>query len=329
MGEIVKAMHLQDLNNLPKPVPSRDGYGHGLLWLCENNPNVLVLDADLAKSTRTNWVWDKYPDRFIDIGIAEQNMLGFAGGLALGGKIPFVTTYGVFVSGRAWDQIRTSICYGELNVKMGGAHGGISVGPDGATHQSLEEITLMRVLPNMTVIGGTDWIEVQKATIWAAQEHVGPVYLRFGREAVPVITTEQTPFRWGKCEVYRTGNDVAIIANGVLVYEALKAAEKLAKQGIDARVINCHTIKPLDKETIQAAAEECKAVVTAEEHSAIGGLGGAVAEFLGQNCPTPMRIIGIEDRFGESGQPDELMCAFGMTCDNIEVKVKEVLKMKK
>jgi transketolase len=328
MGEINKDMHLQDLANLPKPVPSRDGYGHGLLWLCEHNPNVLVMDADLAKSTRTNWVWEKFPDRFIDMGIAEQDMLGTAGGLSLEGKIPFVTTYGVFVSGRAWDQIRTTICYGQLNVKIGGAHGGISVGPDGATHQSLEEITLMRVLPCMTIIGGCDWIEVKKATLWAA-EHVGPVYLRFGREAVPVITTEETPFRVGKAEVYRTGNDVAVIANGTMVYEALKAAEELAKQGIDVRVLNCHTIKPLDGETILQAAEECGAIVTAEEHSKIGGLGGAVAEYLSEHRPTPMRIVGINDCFGESGTPEELMCAYGMSADNITDKIHEVLKMKK
>jgi transketolase len=317
----------EDLLN-PEQVPTRDGYGHGLLELCEKNPQVLVLDADLAKSTRTVWVRDKFPERFIDMGISEQDMLGTAGGLSLGGKIPFVSTYGVFVAGRAWDQIRTTICYGELNVKIGGAHGGISVGPDGATHQSLEEIPLMRVLPNMTVIAPADHIETKKATLWSA-EHIGPVYMRFGREAVPVITTEKTPFKVGKAEVYRQGKDCAIVACGTLVWLALLAADELEKEGIECRVINNHTIKPIDKATLAKAAKECGCMVTAEEHSIFGGLGGAVAEVICQECPVPLRIIGIEDRFGESGEPWELMEKFGMSKDNIKKKVKEVLKMKK
>jgi len=328
MGGIRQDARIVDFRKGVEEVPGRDGYGHGLLWLCENDDRVLVCDADLAKSTRTIWVRDKYPEKFIDFGISEQDMLVEAGGLSRLGFVPFVTTYGVFVAGRAWDQIRTSICYGNLNVKIGGAHGGISVGPDGATHQSLEEIPLMRVLPGMTVIVPTDAPECKKATIWAAS-HPGPVYLRFGREGVPVITTEETPFSVGRAEVYYDGDDVAIIACGPLVYEALMAAEELAKEKIDARVINCHTIKPIDVETIVTAAKECGAVVTAEEHQIYGGLGSAVAEVLGEHYPVPLRIVGIADVFGESGSPRELLDRYGMNSKTIIAKVKEVLKMKK
>ena len=326
--KVEKEMHLVEDLHQPQEKPTRDGYGDGLLFLCETNPNVVVLDADLAKSTRTVWVRDKYPERFIEMGISEQDMLGTAGGLSLGGKIPFVSTYGVFVAGRAWDQIRTTVCYGGLNVKRGGAHGGISVGPDGATHQSLEEIPLMRVLPGMTVIAPTDCHETKKATLWAA-EYTGPVYLRFGREAVPIITTEKTPFTVGKAETYRQGDDCAIVACGTLVWLALLASDELEKEGIQCRVINNHTIKPIDKKTLAKAARECGCMVTAEEHSIFGGLGGAVAEVICQEHPVPLRIIGIEDRFGESGEPWELMEEFGMSKDNIKKKVKEVLKMKK
>lgn len=328
MGDLREDARLADFRKKLESVPSRDGYGHGLLWLCENDDRVVVCDADLAKSTRTVWVRDKYPQKFIDFGIAEQDMLAEAGGMARVGLVPFVTTYGVFVAGRAWDQIRTSICYGHLNVKIGGAHGGISVGPDGATHQSLEEIPLMRVLPGMTVIVPTDAPECKKATVWAAS-HYGPVYLRFGREGVPVITTEETPFTVGRAEVYRDGDDVALIACGPLVYEALMAAEDLEKKGIQARVINCHTIKPLDVETIVTAARECGAIVTAEEGQIFAGLGGAIAEVVTHHHPVPVRIAGIEDVFGESGSPRELLDRYGMNAKNIVAKAKEVLAMKK
>ncbi|MGQ9705648.1 MAG: transketolase family protein [bacterium] len=325
---IVKEMHLvEDLRNV-KQVPSRDGYGEALLILGEKNPRVLVLDADLAKSTRTIWFRDKFPEKFIDMGIAEQDMLASAAGLAAVGFIPFCSTYGVFVAGRAWDQVRTSVCYGNFNVKIGGMHGGISVGPDGATHQSLEEIPLMRVLPGMTIFVPADAIEGRKAALFAA-EHIGPTYIRYGREPVPVITTEETPFNPWKAEIYRTGDDVVIIAMGTLVYEGLLAAEELSKEGIEAMVINCHTIKPIDIKTIVDSAKKCGAIVTAEEHSIIGGLGGAVAEVICQHYPVPMRIIGIDDRFGESGPPEILMKEFGMSAENIIKKVKEVLKMKK
>lgn len=313
---------------MKKMKATREGYAEALLKLGETNPNVVVLDADLSKSTLTCRFSEKYPNRFFNIGIAEQDLLGTAAGLALAGKIPFVSTYGVFVAGRAWDQIRTTICYGQCNVKIGGAHGGISVGPDGATHQALEEITTMRVLPNMTLIVPTDAVETYKATL-AAAEIDGPVYVRFGREPVPVITEESTPFTVGKAEVFRPGKDVAIIACGVMVSEALDAAEILKGEGVDARVINMHTIKPIDKKTIIKAAEETGAIVTAEEHQVLGGFGGAVAEVVVQNHPVPMKIIGIEDRFGESGQPEELMVEFGLTPQAIVDGVHEVLKQKK
>lgn len=328
MGKIREEARLVDYRKKLEMVPSRDGYGWGLLWLCEHDDRVLVCDADLAKSTRTIWVRDKYPHKHIDFGISEQDMLVEAGGLSRVGFVPFVTTYGVFVAGRAWDQIRTSICYGNLNVKIGGAHGGISVGPDGPTHQSLEEIPLMRVLPGMTLIVPTDAPETKKATIWAAS-HYGPVYIRFGREGVPVITTEETPFTVGRAEVYRDGEDVAIVACGPLVYEALVAADELEKEKIDARVINCHTLKPIDVDTLVTAARECGAIVTAEEHQIHGGLGGAVAEVICQHHPVPMRIVGIPDTFGESGSPRELLDRYGMNAKNIIKNVKEVLAMKK
>jgi transketolase len=317
-------MHLvTDLKNA-EVVPGRDGYGHGLLWLCENDPRVLVCDADLAMSTRTVWVREKYPDRFIDFGISEQDMAVEAGGLAKAGFVPFVTTYGTFVTGRAWDHVRTSICYGRLNVKFGGAHAGISVGPDGATHQALEDVAITRTLPGMTVIVPADAVECRKATI-AAAEIDGPVYVRFGREGVPVITTDETPFTVGKAEVYREGDGVAIVACGPMVYEALISAEELAADGIEARVINCHTVKPLDVDTLEKAARECGAVVTVEEAQIYGGFGGAVAETLMQRFPVPMRIIGMPDSFGESGQPRQLLDRYGMNAANVAAKVRELL----
>ncbi len=310
-----------------KMKPTRDGYGEALLILGEQNPDVVVMDADLAKSTRADWFWDKYPERFFDMGIAEQDMLGTAAGLSMGGKIPFVSTYGVFVAGRAWDQIRTTICYANLNVKIGGAHGGISVGPDGATHQSLEEIALMRVLPNMQLIVPCDAIETRKATL-AAAEIKGPVYIRFAREATPVFTTEESPFEVGKAVELQGGDDVTIIACGPIVYEALVAAEQLAGEGISCRVINMHTIKPLDVESILKAARETGAIVTAEEHQVNAGLGGAVAEVVVKQAPVPMEMVGVMDTFGESGDPDELAVKYGLKHTDIKAAVKRVLKRK-
>lgn len=311
-----------------KSVPMRDGYGQALLELCENDKNVMVLDADVANSTRTVWIRDKYPEQFMDMGIAEQDMVGTAAGLALGGMIPFVSTYCVFLAGRAWDQIRTTVCYNNLNVKFGGAHAGISVGPDGATHQALEDVALMRVLPGMTVIVPCDSEETRKATLAAAKMN-GPCFVRFGREAVPVITDESTPFEIGKARTVHEGTDVTIIANGAMVYEAVLAADALKQEGINAAVINCHTIKPLDEAAIVAAAEKTGCIVTAEEHQINGGLGGAVAECLARHCPVPMEMVAVEDSFGESGKAAELMAKYKIDRSAIEEKVRAVLKRKK
>jgi len=307
---------------------SRQGWADTLIELGEKDPRIVVLDADLAKSTLTCQFKDKFPKRFFDMGIAEQNMVNVAGGLSLTGLIPFVTTYGVFVSGRAWEQIRTSICYGNLNVKFGGAHGGISVGPDGATHQALEEITIMRVLPGMTVIVPADFYETKKA-VRAAVEINGPVYIRFGREKTPVVTTSETPFVVGKAITMKEGKDVSIIACGPMVAEALDAAEELDKKGISAEVVNLHTIKPIDKEALVATAKKTGCVVTAEEHQLAGGMGSAVAEVLAQNFPVPMEMVGINDTFGESGQPRELMEKYGITSKQIFEKALKVIERKK
>ncbi|MDP3059114.1 MAG: transketolase family protein [bacterium] len=307
--------------------PTRDGYGEALLILGETNPDVVVLDADLAKSTRADWFWKKYPNRFFDMGISEQDMLATATGLALGGKIPFASTYGVFVAGRAWDQIRTCICYMNANVKIGGAHGGVSVGPDGGTHQSLEEYALMRVLPNMTLISPCDAIETRKATLASAVLH-GPVYLRFAREATPIITTEETLFEIGKAITLAEGSDLTIIASGPVVYEAILASKELAKQNIRAAVINMHTLKPLDEAAIIAAALKTRAIVTVEEHQIYCGLGGAVAECLAKSVPTPVEMVGVLDMFGQSGTPEELAAAYNLTHKDIVVAAEKVLLRK-
>lgn len=307
--------------------PTRDGYGEGLVAAAERNADVVALGADITASTRVDWFKKKFPERFISVGIAEQNQMGIAAGLSLAGKVPFVTNYGVFLAGRAWDQIRTTVCYSNLNVKLGGAHGGISVGADGATHQALEEISIMRCLPNMKVVVPADSNEARKATL-AAAEIYGPVYIRFGREKVPLITSDDTPFEFGKAYCVREGTDVAIVACGVMVYEALLAAEALAKEGISAMVINNHTVKPLDAETILEAAEKTGAVVTAEEHQIAGGMGSAVIELLAQNYPVPVKMVGINDRFGESGDPNVLMEEFGLTGPHIMDAAKSVLRRK-
>lgn len=308
-------------------IPMRDGYGQALLELCEKNPKVMVLDADVAKSTRTVWIRDKYPEQFLDMGIAEQDMVGTAAGLALGGMIPFISTYCVFLAGRAWDQIRTTVCYNHLNVKFGGAHAGISVGPDGATHQALEDIALTRVLPNMTVIVPCDAEETRKATLASAALD-GPCFIRFGREAVPVVTDTGTPFEIGKCRCVREGSDVTILANGALVYEAVTAAHELNAEGINAAVLDCHTVKPLDEEAVIAAARKTGCIVTAEEHQRWGGLGGAVAECLSLHCPVPLEMVAVQDSFGESGKAEELMEKYGLNSRAIIEKVHQALKRK-
>lgn len=308
--------------------PTRDGFGEALVELGKINKNVVVLSADLTASVRANWFKDKYPERFFNFGVAEQDMVSTAAGFALSGKVPFACTFGIFASGRAWDQIRLSVCYMNLNVKIAGTHGGISVGPDGASHQALEEITLMRVLPNMTVIVPCDSEEARLATL-AAASYTGPVYLRLGREPFPIITDYKDTYKIGKAIRMIEGSDVTIIGTGIMVQEALKAREELKKQGISARLINLHTVKPIDKEEIIKAARETGAIVTAEEHTVVGGMGSAVSEVLAENCPVPMRMVGMKDRFGESGDALELMKYLGFSAEGIVKAVLEVLKLKK
>ncbi|MBI4122837.1 MAG: transketolase family protein [Parcubacteria group bacterium] len=307
--------------------PTRNGYGEGLVEAGKKDSNVVVLCADLTESTRSEYFQKAFPDRFIEVGVAEQNMASLAAGMALTGKIPFISSYAVFSPGRNNEQIRTTIAINDVNVKIGGAHAGLSVGPDGATHQALEDIALMRVLPNMRVIVPCDALEAKKATM-AAAEIQGPVYLRFAREATPVITTEASPFTFGKAEVFMEGKDATIVAAGPVLYEALVAARMLEKEGISVEVLNCHTIKPLDAETIAGSAKKTGAVVTVEEHQVAGGLGGAVAELLSQLHPAPMEFIGVHDRFGESGTPAELWEAFGLQHLHIMEAAKKAIQRK-
>jgi len=271
---------------------------------------------------------DEFPDRFIEVGIAEQNMMGLAAGLALVGKIPFVSTYSVFCPGRNWDQLRISVAYNQANVKLTGAHAGVSVGQDGATHQGLEDIAIVRCLPNMTVLAPCDVVETKKATM-AAGEMEGPVYLRFAREATAVFTTEKTPFKIGQANVFQDGKDVAIIACGPTVYEALIAAHDLEKDGLSVAVVDNHTVKPMDKKTVIEMAKKTGAIVTAEDHQVMGGLGSAVAEVLAKNHPVPIEMIGVQDRFGESGAPEELMKEFHLSAEDIKEAVKKVISRKK
>ncbi|MFA5143383.1 MAG: transketolase family protein [Candidatus Omnitrophota bacterium] len=311
-----------------KMVSTRDGFGEGLIELGRTNKDVVVLSADLTDSTRAAWFKKQFPERFFGLGVAEQDMFGTAAGFALMGKIPFACTFGVFASGRAWDQIRVSVAYMNLGVKIVGTHGGISVGPDGATHQAVEEIALMRIIPNMTVIVPADAIEARKATI-AAAGLKGPVYLRLGRAGVPVITKEANSFNIGKANTLRSGTDLTIFACGQMVSEALTAGDMLAKEKISARVINVHTPKPIDRDVIIKAAIETGAIVTAEEHTIMGGLGSAIAEVVSQDCPVPVKMVGVRDRFGVSGEPAELFKYFGLTADEIVKAAREALKMKK
>ncbi len=326
--ELNTKMHLaSNIFDAPDQVPTRNGYGEGVVEAGAADENVVVLCCDLTESTRNAKFKEAYPNRFVEIGIAEQNMAGIGAGMAFAGKIPYISSYATFSPGRNWDQIRVSICYSMANVKIMGAHSGISVGPDGATHQAMEDIAITRCLPNLMVIVPCDYWETKKATI-AISKIPDPVYMRFGREKVPVVTTEKTPFKIGKADTYRNGRDVTIIACGSLVYEALVAAEKLSAQGIEARVINCHTIKPIDEKAIVKAATETGAIVTAEEHQIHGGLGSAVSEVLSQNSPVPMEYVAMMDRFGESGEPNELMHKFGLDAKGIIKAVNKVLKRK-
>lgn len=307
--------------------PTRDGYGDGLVILGEQNENVYVLCADLTNSTRSNWFQEKFPERFIEVGIAEQNMMCLAVGLALEGKIPFISTYSVFSPGLNWCQLRVSGAYNKANVKVTGAHAGVSVGPDGATHQGLEDIATVRCIPEMIVLAPADYEETKKATI-ASAEINAPVYLRFAREATPIFTTEKTPFEIGKANVLREGNDVSIMACGPTVHEALLAASELEDEGISVEVVNNHTIKPMDEATIINSAKKTQAVVTAEDHQVMGGMGSAVCEVLAKNNPVPIEMVGVQDRFGESGQPEELMEEFHLNSPDIKEAVKKVIKRK-
>ena len=308
--------------------PTRDGAGEALRELGRKNKDVVVLSADLTDSTRAGWFKKEFPDRFVSFGVAEQDMLGAAAGLALSGKIPYACTFGVFASGRAWDQIRVSVAYMNANVKIIGTHGGITVGEDGATHQALDEVALMRILPHMTVVVPADAQEAYKATMQAA-ELKGPVYLRLGRNPAPVLTKPEDPFEIGKATLYRQGKDVTIITCGHSLYEAKKASEKLKEDRIDARIINLHTPKPLDENLILRAAKETGAFVTVEEHSIFGGMGSAVAEFISQNHPIPIKMMGIKDRFGESGAPLELLKHFKLMTEDVIEAVHSVLEAKK
>lgn len=308
---------------------TRDGYGDALVELGETNPHVVVLTADLSDSTRAESFAKKYPERFIECGVAEQNMMGIAAGLAAGGKIPFVSSYAVFSPGRSWDQTRVSVAYSNLPVKIAGAHTGISVGPDGATHQALEDIAIMRVLPNMTVVVPCDYWETKKATL-AAVDIKGPVYFRFAREKTPVITDAKTPFKIGRAEILVDyGQDAAIVACGPLVYQAMEAAKKLKLEKINVTVVNNHTIKPIDTATLTKVARNCSAVVTVEEHQTMAGMGSAVAEVLAANYPVPMEFVGMPNTFGQSGEPSELLQKYGMTIEAIVAAVKQVLRRKK
>jgi transketolase len=314
--------------NVTQKVATRDAYGDALVSLGKKRDDVVVLDADLSGSTKTSKFAKAFPDRFFNIGIAEQDMMGTAAGLAIGGKLPFVSTFAVFATGRAWEQVRQSICYPNLNVKIVASHSGITVGEDGGSHQSVEDIAVMRVIPHMTVIVPADGPETQQA-IEAAAAHRGPVYVRVGRNKVPTLFTADYQFRIGKAHVFNEGKDAAIIAAGLMVAEALKARDLLAAEGIDAGVINMSTIKPIDAGAVVAAARRCGAIVTAEEHSIIGGLGGAVAEVLAESAPVPMVRVGVKDAFGTSGDQEGLLKHYGMSAENIAAAVKEAIKKKR
>ena len=308
-------------------IATRDAYGKALVKLGQINEQVVVLDADLSKSTKTNEFYKVYPNRFFNMGIAEQNLIGAACGFATAGKIPFASSFAMFATGRAFEIIRNSVAYPKLNVKICATHAGLTVGEDGASHESIEDMAIMRAIPNMTVLVPADGVEAEQMILEAARVY-GPMYVRLGRSAVPTIFDENYKFEIGKGTVVRQGNDATIIACGIMVYEAIKAAEELALEGINARVINMSTIKPIDKELIITAAKETKAIVTAEEHSIIGGLGSAVSEVVSEECPVVVKKVGVKDSFGESGTPAELLKKYGLTANDIVEAVKEAINKK-
>jgi transketolase len=307
---------------------TRDAYGEALKILGKENEKIIVLDADLSKSTKTGVFGKEFPERFVNVGIAEQNLMGVAAGMATTGKIPFASTFAMFAVGRAYEVIRNSIGYPKLNVKIAATHAGLTVGEDGASHQAIEDISLMRSMPNMVVINPADGVEA-KAAVLKAAEYEGPVYIRLGRSKVPTIFKEEDyVFELGKGIEMAKGKDVTIIATGIMVAKALDAREELSKDGIEARVINIHTIKPIDKDIIIKAAKETGAIITAEEHSIIGGLGSAVAEILSEESPTILKRIGVEDTFGESGDGNELLEKYGLTSKNIVSTAKKIIAKK-
>ena len=308
--------------------PTRIGFGEGLLALGQKYDNVLALGADITASVGMNFFAEKFPGRFFEFGIAEQNIVGGSAGLAAEGFVPFFSTYGVFASHRDYDQIRISLCYNNLHAVIGGAHAGISVGPDGATHQALEDIAAMRVLPNITVLSPADATQTAQAVFAAYEQVKGPVYLRYARASMPDFMPEDMPFEVGKAQILTEGSDISIIATGHLVWESLQAAKILKdKFGVNAEVINTHTIKPIDKEAVINTARKTGAIITAEEHQIAGGLGSAVAEVIVNNYPVKMDFVGVNDSFGESGEPAELMKKYGLTAENIVERAKRLLKL--
>lgn len=324
---LVPEMHLRThdiTHNDTDGEPIRKGFGRGLKIAGEADQNVVALCADLTDSTQMSLFKEAFPERFIQVGVAEQNLVTVSSGLAAMGKVPFCSSYAAFMPGRCWEQIRTTACLNDQPVKFVGSHAGISVGPDGATHQMLEDIAIMRSLPNMVVIAPCDSKEAEKATV-AMSEDKRPNYLRLAREATPVFTTDATPFEIGKAQVFREGSDITIIATGTMTYQALAAAETLSKDGISAEVVHVATIKPLDEATILQSAKKTGKVITAEEAQIIGGLGGAVAELLSEQHPVPLRRIGMKDRFGESGTPDELLRVFGLTHTHIAMTAHQLI----
>lgn len=306
---------------------TRSGFGEGLVEAGKENPNVVALCADLSPSVRMDLFQKEFPERFIEVGIAESNMVSIASGMALSGKVPFVGSFAAFSTGRTYDQIRQSVAYSDTNVKIAGSHAGLTLGEDGATHQILEDIGLMKMLPNMTVINPCDFTQAKQATI-AAAKHIGPVYIRYGRPKVPVFLTEETPFEIGKALLLNEGKDVSIFATGHLVWQAILAAQELEKEGIQAEVINIHTIKPLDTEAVLKSVRKTGCAVSCEEHEYNGGLGDSIAQLLARNLPTPMEYIGVDDKFGESGKPMQLMEKYGLDAKNIVLAVKKVLLRK-
>ncbi len=322
------AMHLLDYRGGDlKQVPTRNGFGEGLIEAGTRNRDVLGICADLAESTRFEGFKNAHPAQYIEIGVSEQLLVAMAGGLASVGKIPWIASYAMFNPGRSWEQVRTIMALNETNVKIAGAHAGVSVGPDGATHQAIEDIAIMRVIPHMTVVVPCDAAQTKKATL-ALSERWGPVYLRFGREKSPVVTSAQTPFEVGVAQTFRKGGDVAIVACGILVYNALIAADELARDGIECRVVNNHTVKPMDETAVVDAAATCGAVVTVEEHQKHAGMGSRVAEILAQKRPVPIEFVGVDDRFGQSGDPVELIEFYGMGVGAIKEAVRRALARK-